>query len=91
MPTFDKRLRDRYDAMARDTRPWRERAACREHPSPDWWFGGDQGDRADPRAIEICRRCPVREPCIDYATRHRQSGYWGSTQTERRRWAKRSA
>ncbi len=39
---------------------WRSRAACRDHPCPDWWFP-IIGTGAN--AIGVCRGCPVRRDC----------------------------
>jgi hypothetical protein len=36
------------------------------------------------RAINICRVCPVQEPCLQWALEHHETGIWGGT-TERRR------
>jgi hypothetical protein len=34
--------------------------------------------------MELCRRCPARQPCHDWADAHNEVGYWGGT-TERAR------
>lgn len=31
------------------------------------------------RGKKICRDCPVRVQCMDYALRHREWGVWGGT------------
>lgn len=60
---------------------WRIRAACRT-ADPDLWFP-DKGDHGD-EAKRVCNGtdttnpCPVREPCLDYALRHKiVHGIWG--------------
>jgi WhiB family redox-sensing transcriptional regulator len=41
-------------------------------------------DVADAKAI--CRRCPVREECLEYALRHREKfGIWGGMSERERR------
>ena len=62
---------------------WRERAACRG-ADLDLFFPG-RGEPADP-ARRVCARCPVREPCLDYALRHGIThGIWGGlTERDRR-------
>lgn len=40
--------------------------------------------QAEQAAIAVCRACPVREECLDYALEHGELGMWGGT-TERQR------
>ena len=62
---------------------WQAQAACRgRHASVFFPPGG--AERADDRyererlAKAICFRCPVRQPCLDYAVRIREAhGIWG--------------
>ncbi|WP_454325848.1 WhiB family transcriptional regulator [Streptomyces glaucescens] len=67
---------------------WRNQAACRDE-DPDLFFPiGTSGPalvQAE-QAKAVCRRCPVREPCLEYALDSGQSlGVWGGTsETERR-------
>jgi WhiB family redox-sensing transcriptional regulator len=37
----------------------------------------------------ICRECPVKEPCLDWALTHNESGVWGGT-TALERWRMRN-
>lgn len=67
---------------------WRTRAACRDE-DPDLFFPiGTSGPALlqTERAKAVCRRCPVREQCLDWAMDSGQSlGVWGGTsETERR-------
>ena len=62
---------------------WQLKAACRG-PQAVVFFPPTQFERKDERAERedrakaICARCPVREPCLDYALRIReQHGIWG--------------
>ncbi|MEU7472587.1 WhiB family transcriptional regulator [Streptomyces sp. NPDC044984] len=67
---------------------WRARAACRTE-DPDLFFPiGTTGPalmQAE-QAKAVCRRCPVREQCLQWALDTGQSiGVWGGTsETERR-------
>jgi WhiB family redox-sensing transcriptional regulator len=66
---------------------WRYRAACRG-ADLEFFFPG-RGESAKP-ARQICARCPVRQPCLDYALSHGiVHGIWGGL-TERDRRALRS-
>ena len=76
----------RYRNLARPARfvaPWRELAACRG-TDLDVFFP-ERGESAGP-ARQVCARCPVREPCLEYAVRNRIThGVWGGlTERERR-------
>ncbi len=62
---------------------WQELAACRG-AGLDLFFPG-RGEPAEP-ARRICVRCPVREPCLDYALSHGiVHGIWGSLAERERR------
>jgi WhiB family redox-sensing transcriptional regulator len=73
-----------------DERPWAAYAACRQ-ADPDLFFPGDDGD-AD-TAIRICRGCPVRTACLEWALDARiRYGVWGgTTERDRRRLQRRTA
>lgn len=67
---------------------WRDHAECRDE-DPDLFFPiGTTGPplRRTRRAKAVCDRCPVREPCLRWATDTGQAvGIWGgTTETERR-------
>ena len=62
---------------------WRYRAVCRG-VDLDVFFPG-RGESAEP-ARQICARCPVRLPCLDYAIRHGiVQGIWGGLAERDRR------
>ncbi|NJP53237.1 WhiB family transcriptional regulator [Streptomyces sp. SBST2-5] len=74
---------------------WRARAACRDE-DPDLFFPiGTTGPALvqTEQAKAVCRRCPVREQCLDWALETGQStGVWGGTgETERRALERRTA
>lgn len=71
------------DAIA-NREPWQAEALCAKS-DPEEWFP-DRGQFAD-EAKKICRRCPVRQECLDYALRNKERfGVWGGfTELERRR------
>lgn len=56
-------------------REWCERAACRGHPRPDWWFPVDAHPRVIELALRICAGCPVRSDCAEAATSEKH-GIW---------------
>ena len=68
---------------ARFAARWRERAACCGTALD--LFYPERGQSAGP-ARQVCARCPVRQPCLDYALSNRiSSGIWGGlTERERR-------
>ncbi len=68
---------------ARFVARWRQRAACRG-TDLDVFFP-ERGETAGP-ARQVCARCQVRQPCLDYALSNRIThGIWGGlTERERR-------
>lgn len=67
---------------------WLIRAACRAE-DPELFFpisAKGPGHVQHERAKAVCRRCPVRKPCLDYALRSQQEhGIWGGTDPDERR------
>ena len=62
---------------------WRGRAACRGAELHVFFPG--RGESAEP-ARQICARCPVRQPCLDYAISHGiVHGIWGGLAERDRR------
>lgn len=63
---------------------WRQRAACRGVDPDVFYPSTDEGAE---EAKSICRSCPVRESCLEYALVNRErDGVWGgATERERRR------
>jgi WhiB family redox-sensing transcriptional regulator len=63
---------------------WRQHAACRGL-EPEVFYPTSEEQTEEAKAI--CRGCPVREPCLDYALDNRErDGVWGgATERERRR------
>ena len=68
---------------ARFAARWRERAACRGMDLD--LFYPERGESAGP-ARQVCARCAVRQPCLEYALSNRITyGIWGGlTERERR-------
>ncbi|GIU84260.1 MAG: hypothetical protein KatS3mg008_1035 [Acidimicrobiales bacterium] len=58
-------------------------AACRDEPPAKFFPSDGVGVEI---AKRVCERCPVREPCLEYALRHRiDHGVWGGTSERQRR------
>lgn len=55
-----------------------KQSACRSYPT-DWWYPvkGREGAKVVRKAIMICRQCPVRWKCLDYALANETHGIWG--------------
>lgn len=66
-------------------RAWMADAACRGCDPA--LFLPEKGDSNSVRqARDVCRRCPVTAPCLDYAIANHELGVWaGTTERERRR------
>ncbi|MFD9392106.1 WhiB family transcriptional regulator [Streptomyces sp. NPDC060000] len=71
---------------------WREHAACRRE-DPDLFFPiGTSGPALlqMEQAKAVCRQCPVREACLEWAMDTDQTlGVWGGTGENERRALKR--
>jgi WhiB family redox-sensing transcriptional regulator len=76
--------RGERDALELRVRPrWMRDAACREHPEVN--FHPERGERTEP-AKAICRKCLVREVCLEHALEHREhQGIWGGLSPKERR------
>lgn len=60
---------------------WHQDAPC-AYVDPELWFP-DKGESTK-AAKAICRRCPVRAECLDYAlTWHQRFGVWGGLRERR--------
>lgn len=71
-----------------DDEGWRDRAACRD-TDPDLFFPvGATGDALAEidAAKSVCRGCPVREECLEFAFQaNQEAGVWGGHSEEERR------
>lgn len=58
---------------------WHDQALCRTESHPTDLFFPDGAGRPDWQpALEICRACPVIDPCLQYALDYREMhGVWG--------------
>lgn len=74
------------------TENWAEQGDCRGHDDPEQWFPIGAGDQAAINAaINVCRGCPVRTQCLDYAIHHGEPhGIWGGTTEYDRRTLRRN-
>jgi WhiB family redox-sensing transcriptional regulator len=71
---------------------WMDRGACSDHDT-DLWLASDHGPTANARiaeAVLVCRSCPVRTECLEFALARsgrceNGTGVWGGlTPPERR-------
>jgi WhiB family redox-sensing transcriptional regulator len=73
---------------ARWTQPdWMAEAACRGRTALFFPPHGEQAEareRREAKAAAVCAGCRVLLPCRDYARRHREQGFWGGENDERR-------
>lgn len=75
---------------------WMDRGECRDDPDPDIWHPGGRDavnaaiDEADAKAV--CRRCPVRRDCLQWALDNDQDlGVWGGLSAKERKKLKHDA
>ena len=75
-------------ALEWDSEGWRLQAACR-HTDPHLFFPvGSTGDAIGhiEEAKAVCRSCPVRELCLQFAFEtNQEAGIWGGTDEDERR------
>lgn len=70
---------------------WQAKAACRGPQTsvffpPSHFERKEERNAREARAKAICRTCPVRRPCLDYALRIREPhGIWGGLNEAERR------
>ena len=64
---------------------------------PSWWFGDSEdpdekyNNREAQRAVELCKECPLKYPCLSNAlTQGEQYGVWGATTAAQRDQMKRN-
>jgi WhiB family redox-sensing transcriptional regulator len=84
--------------MTQAVETWQARALCRG-PQAEMFFPPTHAERKEEklqredRAKEICRTCPVRPDCLEYAIRIREPhGIWGGlNEVERKQLADRRA
>jgi len=67
-----------------DKLTWMRQAACRDLPTRLFFPTG--GRKPQPAVLELCRTCPVRYECLQYAyDRKFHSGYFGGLSAGQRR------
>ena len=72
------------DTIEREAMAWSAYGSCASE-DPELFFPEPGADTSEARAI--CRSCPVRRMCLDYAIEtHQKFGIWGGmTENQRRR------
>jgi WhiB family redox-sensing transcriptional regulator len=77
-------LAPRVAVAEREDLSWQDRAVCAEIGG-DFWFPEKGGSTREPK--QVCRACPVRAECLEYALEHDERfGVWGGlSERERRR------
>jgi WhiB family transcriptional regulator, redox-sensing transcriptional regulator len=67
---------------------WADQALCAEVGGDEWF--PEKGDSTR-NAKAVCRRCEVRQACLQYALEHDERfGIWGATSERERRTMRRS-
>jgi len=87
-PVGDDVLRVVWRAGEFDDRRWRRSAACRDIDPAVFFPVGATGDAIGKIAVAkaVCRGCPVRLACLQYAlSSHQDDGVWGGYDEAERR------
>ena len=61
---------------------WQRGAAC-AGARRDLFFPNED-ELVNPEALKICRRCPIKEDCLEWALTHEERGIWGGLTEEQR-------
>lgn len=70
--------------MNAQTLEWLRDSACEDMDPDDFFVVA--GHTIDPAALNVCRRCPVREECLRYVyERNHTAGYFGGISPGARR------
>jgi WhiB family transcriptional regulator, redox-sensing transcriptional regulator len=51
---------------------------------PEWWFPVGTVPAVVAASKALCRPCPVKAACADYAVTHHMAGIWGGTDEDDR-------
>jgi WhiB family redox-sensing transcriptional regulator len=62
--------------------PWVENALCAQ-TDPEIFFP-DKG-ASNRAAVAVCKLCPVKPECADWALRHNEVGIWGGMSANQRK------
>ena len=80
---WDQLLND-FQLVLKDFR-WMDDAACQGRSDIDF-FPEDNYNLTSRPAIELCRTCPVKDDCLEFAVEnHIQYGIWGGLNYPQRR------
>lgn len=71
------------------TPEWMTRGLCRGAHTEDFYPTRGKWSAANYAAADLCKRCPVRDECLQYALDHDEIGIWGATSGKQRRRIKR--
>jgi WhiB family redox-sensing transcriptional regulator len=78
------------DAGRNDPLAWQDQGLCAEIGGDELWFPEKGGSTA--AAKRVCRSCPVRSECLEYALANDERfGIWGGLSERERRRVKRGA
>jgi WhiB family redox-sensing transcriptional regulator len=66
---------------------WMQQAHCKETETRVFFIYREDKDQRQRRehAYEICRWCPVKADCLEYAIVNNEIGIWGGTTDQERR------
>lgn len=62
---------------------WTNNAACRYMDVALFFHDSRQSPKSQD-ALDMCKDCPVKQPCLDHAIRNQEVGIWGGTTVSER-------
>lgn len=57
--------------------------------APDFFFPSSNENDLASMAVKLCKECPIRAICADYAIKHERFGIWGGLSPNQRKAARR--
>lgn len=80
VPMFQSRLaREKWDELNEAIDEAKTRISCRES-DPDAWFPDDDNPLGNKYTLpkRLCAKCPVKDPCLEFAlVNEEHHGLWG--------------
>lgn len=73
------------EQYSQSSEEWFKSASC-SREDPEMFFPQRAKSKAEADAMQVCRECPVRQECLDYALEHEERfGVWGGVSERERK------
>ena len=65
-------------------REWSAFARCKGLP-PEWFYDDSYKNGNNPKAMQICMECPVKNECAEWGMKYEDHGVWGGMTAAQRK------